>query len=118
MARFVDRVKETTITNGTGTITLAGAATNFQAFQSVFAVGDRIQYAVVDNVANSWEVGLGTLSGVTSLSRDVVYASSNANALVSFAANVKDVFCTIAAPTANAASRGKIAAAALGQQLL
>jgi len=117
MARFIDRVKETTASSGTGAVTLAGAATNFQAFQTAFALADRIQYAIVDNTANAWEVGLGTLTTATTLTRDVVYASSNANALVNFAANTKDVFCTIAGPTANSAPRGQVIAAARGLQM-
>ena len=35
-----DRVKETTPTTGTGAITLAGAATNFQTFASVLSKAD------------------------------------------------------------------------------
>ena len=61
-----DRIKETTSTTGTGTITLAGAATGYQAF-SVLGNGTTTYYALTDANGTAWEVGLGTytLSGTT-----------------------------------------------------
>lgn len=89
-----DRVKETTATAGTGTVTLAGASTGFQSFAAI-GNGNTTYYAIVDATTGAWEVGLGTYTSAgTTLSRDTVLESSNANALVNFAANVKDVFCT------------------------
>ena len=41
-----DRVKETTTTTGTGTITLGGAASGFQSF-SVVGNGNTTYYAIV-----------------------------------------------------------------------
>jgi len=91
---FKDRVKETTTTTGTVTVTLAGAVADFQAF-SVIGDGNTTYYAIVLSAGNEWEVGLGTytLSGTT-LSRDTVLESSNAGSLVNFSAGEKDVFCT------------------------
>lgn len=95
---YADRVKETTTTSGTGTVTLAGAAAGFQAFSATFtAATTMVRYCIVDGVA--WEVGDGlyTLSGTT-LSRLTVYASSNANALVNLSGNANTiVFCDLAA---------------------
>lgn len=92
-----DRVKETTTTTGTGTITLAGAATGFQSF-SVIGNGNTTYYTIVDSVAGTWEVGIGTYtSSGTTLSRDTVLASSNSGSLVNFGAGSKDVFVTYAA---------------------
>lgn len=87
---FADRVKETTTTTGTGTLTLAGTSTGFQAFSKV-GNGAQVFYVIDDGGAN-WEVGLGTytLSGTT-LSRDTVLDSSNSGALVSFGAGTKTV---------------------------
>lgn len=87
-----DRVKETSTTTGTGTLTLAGAVTGFQAF-SVIGNGNTTYYTITDNT--NWEVGIGTytLSGTT-LSRDTVLESSNAGSLVNFPAGSKDVFVT------------------------
>jgi hypothetical protein len=89
-----DRVRETTTSTGTGTITLAGAVTGFQSF-SVVGNANTTYYAIVDSTAGAWEVGLGTYtSSGTALSRDTVLESSNAGSLVNFAAGTKDVFVT------------------------
>lgn len=89
-----DRVRETTSTTGTGTVTLAGAVSGFQAF-SVIGNGNDTYYCIYDSGTGDWEVGIGTytLSGTT-LSRNTVLSSSNSGNLVNFAANAKDVFCT------------------------
>lgn len=89
-----DRVKETSTTAGTGTLTLAGAVSGFQAFSAV-GNGNTTYYAIVDAATGDWEVGLGTYtSSGTTLSRDTVLSSSNSGSLVPFAANSKDVFVT------------------------
>ena len=89
-----DRVKETSTTAGTGTLTLAGAVTGFQSFSAV-GNGNTTYYAIVDNATGAWEVGIGTYtSSGTTLSRTTVLSSSNGGSLVSFAANPKDVFVT------------------------
>ena len=87
-----DRVKETTTTTGTGTITLAGAVTGFQAF-SVIGDGNTTFYTIAGGA--EFEVGIGTytLSGTT-LSRTTILESSNAGAAVNFSAGTKDVFVT------------------------
>lgn len=87
-----DRVKSSTTTTGTGTITLGAAALGFQAF-SVIGDGNTTYYTITDSTNGTWEVGIGiyTASGTT-LSRDTVLESSNAGALVNFAAGSKDVF--------------------------
>lgn len=97
---LADRVKETTTTAGTGTVTLAGAVSGFQSF-SVIGNGNTTYYTIVDSINNTWEVGLGTYtSSGTTLSRDVVLASSNSGNLVPFASVSKDVFVTYPAETA------------------
>lgn len=90
-----DRVKDSTTTTGTGALTLSGTApTGFRAFASVMATGDTTWYAISSSGGAEWEVGWGTLTASTTLTRDVVYASSNAGALVSLSAGTKDVFIT------------------------
>ena len=98
MPSIADRVKETTTTTGTGTISLGGAATGFQSFASAFATGTDVYYCITDGA--HWEVGHGvfTASGNT-LARTVVIASSNGGALVNFTAGSKDAFCTAPAKT-------------------
>lgn len=87
-----DRVKETTTTTGTGTITLAGAVTGFQSFSAI-GNGNTTFYTIVGN--NEWEVGIGTYtSSGTTLSRDTVLSSSSSGSKVNFSAGTKDVFVT------------------------
>jgi hypothetical protein len=95
-----DRVKETSTTAGTGTLTLAGAAAGFQAF-SVIGNGNTTYYTIVDPDTGDWEVGIGTYtSSGTTLSRDTILESSTGGTAVSFAANAKDVFVTYPAERA------------------
>lgn len=95
-----DRVKETSTTTGTGTFTLAGAATGFQSF-SVIGNGNTTFYTIVDSAAGAWEVGIGTYtSSGTLLSRDTVLESSNSGSLVNFGSGSKDVFVTYPAERA------------------
>jgi len=89
-----DRVKETSTTAGTGTLTLAGAVAGFQSFAAV-GNGNTTYYAIADAVTGAWEVGIGTYTASgTTLSRDTVLSSSNSGSLGNFAANTKDVFVT------------------------
>ena len=95
-----DRVRETTTTTGTGTITLGGAATGFQSF-SVIGDANTTFYTIQLSNTNEWEVGVGTytLSGTT-LSRDTILESSNGGSAVNFSAGSKDVFVTYPAEKA------------------
>ena len=94
---IADRVRETTTTTGTGTITLGGAVTNFETFTANLSNSDTTYYAIVDNTNGAFEVGLGTFTASgTTLARSVI-ASSNSNNLVDFGAGTKDVFITIPA---------------------
>jgi len=91
---LADRVKETTTTTGTGTVTLLGASTGYQSF-SVVGNANTTYYTIAGQTTSEWEVGIGTytLSGTT-LSRDTVLSSSNSGSLVTFSAGTKDVFVT------------------------
>lgn len=96
---FAPRVLETSTTTGTGTLTLAGAVTGYQAFSAVCANGDRVYYYIeaVDASgvpAGDWETGFGTCIGGT-LVRDEIKYSSNSNSAVSFAAGTKRVALTV-----------------------
>lgn len=87
-----DRVKETTTSTGTGTITLAGAVSGFQSFAAI-GNGNETFYTIAGG--GEWEVGIGTYtSSGTTLSRDTVLESSNSGSLVNFSAGTKDVFVT------------------------
>lgn len=92
---LADRVRESTTTAGTGNITLGGAAVGFQSFSSAMAVGDITYYTIAGQGTNEWEVGIGTLTGASTLVRTTVLDTSNNNtALVNFSAGTKDVFIT------------------------
>lgn len=89
---LADRVRETTTTTGTGTVTLGGAVTGFQSF-AVVGNGNTTYYTIAGQGTSEWEVGIGTYTSVgTTLSRDTVLASSNSGSLVSFSSGTKDVF--------------------------
>lgn len=88
-----DRVKETTTTTGTGTITLGGAEPNFITFTSALSDGDTTYYAIVDDTNLAFEVGLGTFTASgTTLARTTVLASSNSGSAVDLQSGTKDVF--------------------------
>lgn len=108
-----DRVKVTSTTTGTGTFTLGAAAVGgFQDF-SVIGDGNTTYYTITDSTASAFEVGIGvyTASGTT-LSRDTVLDSSNAGALVNFAAGTKDVFVAYPAERAVVGGMGYVENAA------
>jgi trimeric autotransporter adhesin len=93
-----DRVKETSITAGTGTLTLTGAVIGYQTFNSVIATGSKVYYAIQNTAIGfetEWEVGVGTFTATASLSRDTVLSSSNAGSLVNFSTDPElQVFIT------------------------
>lgn len=87
-----DRVKETSTTTGTSTLTLDGAADGFQSFAAV-GDGNTTYYAIVSG--NDYEVGLGTYTASgTTLSRTTILESSNSGSALNLGAGTKDVFVT------------------------
>lgn len=86
---LADRVRETTDSTGTGTITLGGAVAGFQSF-SVIGNNNTTYYTISGGI--QWEVGIGTYYGGT-LARTTVIASSTGSKL-DLAAGTKDVFVT------------------------
>ena len=90
-----DRVRETTTTAGTGTITLAGAVTGFQTFAAI-GNANTTYYTIAGQGTSEWEVGIGTYtSSGTTLSRDTVLSNSlGTTAKINFSAGTKDVFVT------------------------
>jgi hypothetical protein len=75
---LTDRVKETSITTGAGSLALGGAMGGNQSFASGVGNGNSTYYAI-ENFKN-WEVGVGTYyTDGNTLSRDTVLSSSNDN---------------------------------------
>lgn len=93
-----DRVKESSITTGTGSYTLAGAEAGFQSF-AVIGNGNTTYYAATDGT--DWEVGIGTYNASgTTLSRDTIISSSATGSAVNWGGGEKLVFCTLPASKA------------------
>ena len=57
-----DRVKETSTTTGTGTLNLAGAEQGYESFVSGIGTGNTTYYAIENNSAGEFEVGIGTVT--------------------------------------------------------
>jgi hypothetical protein len=113
---LADRVRETTTTTGTGTVSLAGPVSGFQGFSTAIGNANTTYYTIVDAATGAWEVGLGTYtSSGSTLARTTILSSSNAGSAVNFAAGTKDVFVTQPAERAlylNGAGTGVDAGAA------
>ena len=87
-----DRVKETTTTTGTGSFALAGAVTGYDSFGQIGS-GNTTYYAVYLDGGSEWEVGIGTYTSPSTLSRDTILASSNSGSVVTFSAGQKTIWC-------------------------
>jgi hypothetical protein len=93
---IADRVKETSTTEGVGTLTLDGATFGgFQSFQDAIGDGNKTYYCI-ENGSN-FEIGVGTYSSLSNtLSRDTILQSSNSDNKIS-TVGVSNVFCVIPA---------------------
>jgi len=94
-----DRVKETSTTSGTGNITLAGVTSGQGnvTFNSGIGTGNTTYYCIFEQGTNLFEIGLGTLSGSTTLERTTVINNSSGNtSKISFSGTL-DVFVTMPA---------------------
>lgn len=101
-----DRIYETSTTTGTGTYTLDGAVTGFQAF-STLGAANLCPYFATDDI--NWEVGIGTIAtGPNTLARTVILASSNAGSAVNWAAGTRKIRCGL--PASFAAGRAAVEA--------
>jgi hypothetical protein len=105
--RIRDRVRETTITTGTGPITTAGSPPGFVQFGNVMSVGDTCWYAIV-MPGTAWETGTATYTGANTLARTNVYESSSGSALVNFPVGSKDIFICQPASQAQAFPSGTL----------
>jgi|11BtaG_2_1085332.scaffolds.fasta_scaffold20703_3 hypothetical protein len=100
-----DRVRETSTSQGTGNITLAGAVQGFITFNSGIATSNTTYYTISEQGTANFEVGLGTLSGSTTLERTIVLSNSaGTTSKINFnsgGSSTLDVFCTLPATIAN-----------------
>ena len=87
---LADRVRQTTTSTGTGTITLDGTVEGYQTF-AVIGNNNTTYYTIAGGT--QWEVGIGTYYAGT-LARTTVISSSTGSKL-DLAAGAKDVFVTL-----------------------
>jgi hypothetical protein len=93
-----DRVKDTSITTGTGNITVSGSAPfGYRTFSTVLSVSDTFYYCIQGQSTSEWEVGLGTYVSSNQFARTTVLASSASGSAVSFSSGTKNVFITLPA---------------------
>jgi hypothetical protein len=93
-----DRVKESSSSSGTGNITLGGAIPGYQTFNAAIATGSTVYYTIHNLTAgddDEWEVGVGTFTSPSTLSRDTVLSSSTGSKVnFTAGANGLEVFVT------------------------
>ena len=77
--KLFDRVKQKTLTSGTGIVSLGSSVDSFLDFSSIYSDNDNLFYTI-ENLTD-FEVGIGTYSGNT-VSRDTVLKSSNSDNLL------------------------------------
>jgi hypothetical protein len=99
---LADRVQELTTTTGLVEFALTGPSQNFQSFSTGVGVGNTCYYfaAQSDASLNQWEVGVGTLSGASTLQRTTILSSSTGGSKIDFAAGAKIVAVTLPASRA------------------
>ena len=91
---IADRVKETTITSGTGRITLSGATFGgFQSFSESIGDGNTTYYCIQNE--SQFEIGIGEYrASDNTLSRDTIFQSSNSDNQINID-GVGIVFCVV-----------------------
>jgi len=94
--QFADRVKETTITEGTGVISLLGTTEGFNTFIEGIGNNGICYYTISQETETQWEVGVGTVTeGIPdTFTRDLILTSNNNNNIVNFTEGNKNIFIT------------------------
>lgn len=92
-----DRVKETSTTTGTGTLTLAGAVSGFRSFADI-GNANTCPYVILEaseSAPTQWEVGIGTYTsaGTTLARTTVLRTSSGGTSAITLASGTHTVIC-------------------------
>lgn len=95
---FADRVRQLSISTGTGAITFSAGETGYRTFAAVYAQDESLSYCIEGltsggALSGQWETGRGHLNISGQLVRDEVYASSTGG-LVNFSSASLRVFVT------------------------
>lgn len=118
---FSDRVKETSTTTGTGSLTLDGPVTGFVSFESQYPGAQQriFYYVIAHQTASEWEIGEGRVNtGGLFLTRDRIIRSTNSDAAVNFSSGTKDVFVPVHAEFMNdVPTYGEMIASMMGANL-
>ena len=97
---LADRVMETTITTGTGSVLCSGPVKQYQSFNAI-GVGNFTYYCVLSGDGVNWEVGVGIIAQLnpTIINRSSVLSSSNGGNLISLT-GTSNIFCDLPASKA------------------
>ena len=90
---FFDRRKQTSVTTGTGSLTLSVPSGPWSKLNTAGVATITISYCIAHQTASDWETGVGTIDSTsTTLTRSATDGSAGAGTLVNFSAGTKDVF--------------------------
>lgn len=91
--QYPSLIWQSSITTGTGTLTLTGTAANLRTFSDAFGSTAVLCYNIKGD--SYFEQGVGAFdAGTQTLTRDIVFKSSNADALVDLPAATHSVYAT------------------------
>ena len=111
---YYDRVRDTFTTTGTGTLTVANSAPTGYLPTSTVGDGNKSTFVAYDATMANWEVFQGTYTASgTTLSRDVIMASSNSGSAVNWSAGTKTLELVAPAAFFSYAGQGNPGSAAL-----
>ena len=71
-----DRVKETSTTTGTGTVSLSGASQGFESFTTGIGSGKQTYYCITNSTQTEFEVGVGSVNATLTFAITVVNPGS------------------------------------------
>jgi|APCry1669189534_1035231.scaffolds.fasta_scaffold02837_7 hypothetical protein len=89
--QVADRIQQTGSANTTVSFTLSATVIGYQAFSSAITTGNTVYYSSSDGT--NWEVGIGTLTNSTTLTRTTILSSSNSGSAVSTFGTSVNIWC-------------------------